>query len=319
MEHLVPPLRKQGYSVDYYLSLTTEAAPAFRAGLGYMEHVRWDPAFGPYSETNPSHHSIGHVVMNQMAHAGARLRKFNLQEQVNIDGNPGIRNQRLKAKVRYPKEDPDLRFPTMDARKNANHAANIVANRNLLRLHYSVERLWTALRTAEEADGLLYNYVMFLRDDTMWLQDFDLNRLIAQGPADVYHLSCDNRVPRLQPEEMNDHGLVVVRAHAELFGKYLGALRKTDLAACARSLSASLSSGGLRGCNSEMLMKWIIYHADLKVRMVGQELMPFQRSMHLNHYNGSVVECFHKYCQSRDYPLPNHGKKKCLSVMDDWK
>jgi hypothetical protein len=50
-ERLVAPLRKQGYIVDYFLSLTTEAAKPYRAELGYTQYATWDPVFSNGART----------------------------------------------------------------------------------------------------------------------------------------------------------------------------------------------------------------------------------------------------------------------------
>jgi hypothetical protein len=70
---------------------------------------------------------------------------------------------------------------------------------------------------------------------------------------------------------------------------------------------------GERGCNSEMLLKWVIEKESLNVKKVGQGLLPFQRSMHLD-LNGTVVECFHKYCKSVENNLGDFGMQRCKNI-----
>ena len=324
-EKLVAPLRRQGYSVDYFMSLTTEVAKPYRAELGYTQHASWDPVFSNGTSTDiPNDTRITATVHDVLVKgAGANLRYFSLSKQIDVEEDPRIRKLHHRASKQHPKEDVDLRFPTLDMSSGARHAANAVANKNIIRLFMSMERLWGSLLDAERADGEPFDFVLFLRDDTKWLADFDMNRLRAQGTADVYLLSCDARVPTLSPDEINDHGLVVHRKVAETFGLYLTRLLESDIEACKNRMHKpswekvlpkfARDAVGERGCNSEMLLKWQIDLAKLQVLKVGQRLIPFQRSMHLN-LNGKVVDCFHKYCKSFQDDLGDSGFQRCSAI-----
>jgi hypothetical protein len=324
-ERLVAPLRKQGYIVDYFLSLTTEAAKPYRAELGYTQYATWDPVFSNGARTEiPNNTAIAATVQDILVvRAGARLRHFSLLGHLDVEEDPRIRKRHRRATKQHPGEDVDLRFPTVDLSYGARNSANVVANRNIIRVFVSMERLWAALLDAERADGEPFDLVLFLRDDTKWLADFDLDRLRAQGSADVYLLSCDVRVPRLSPDEINDHGLVVRRKAAGVFGLYLTRLLESDIEGCKRRMHKPLwweilpafarNAIGERGCNSEMLLKWQIDLARFRVLKVGQSLIPFQRSMHLD-INGKIVECFHKYCKSSKDRLGDFGLQRCTAV-----
>ena len=63
LHHLLKPLvQKEHYHVDYFLLLTTSAAPpAYRADLPYMNHLQWDPIFGTQI---PSKDEIGTRIRN---------------------------------------------------------------------------------------------------------------------------------------------------------------------------------------------------------------------------------------------------------------
>ena len=240
-ERLVAPLRKQGYIVDYFLSLTTEAAKPYRAELGYTQYATWDPVFSNGARTEiPNNTAIAATVQDILVvRAGARLRHFSLLGHLDVEEDPRIRKRHRRATKQHPGEDVDLRFPTLNLSYGARNSANVVANRNIIRVFVS-ERLWAALLDAERADGEPFDLVLFLRDDTKWLADFDLDRLRAQGSADVYLLSCDVRVPRLSPDEINDHGLVVRRKAAGVFGLYLTRLLESDIEGCKRRMHKPL-------------------------------------------------------------------------------
>jgi hypothetical protein len=156
--HLIKPLKKQGYNVDYFLSLTTESARAYRSELGYTSYSTFDPAFGDGDHDMTRHsNDIGKTVRKVLSRWGANLREFKLQYQLSLNSDARLHDLRRMAKRENPSEDPDLRFPTRDMSAGAAHAQNAVANRNLLRLHLAMEKLWHALLRAETEDGALYD------------------------------------------------------------------------------------------------------------------------------------------------------------------
>jgi hypothetical protein len=320
MKHLIQPLTQQGYQVDYYLLLTTSNPPAFRSGSGYMDYLSSDPLF--YSDPTREQtlfddSQLKTTVTNSVKEHGGTLRSFVLQDHVDIDGNSDLEARRQVARALFPMQDVDLRFPMYDVRPTAqSRTAN--GNRNMLRLFMGLQLLWDAMRAVEDEQAAdYYDYVILLRDDAMWLHDFDMDRLIQEDPtADAYILSCNARDPPMAPEEINDHGMVMKRNKAEPFGRYLDTLlRETDIEDCQKSVSESISKGGIRGCNSEMLLKWNIQYQNLKVKLVGQDLIPFQRAAHVRFDNGTIVECYHKYCESAEDPLiPNENVERCKAL-----
>jgi hypothetical protein len=142
--------------------------------------------------------------------------------------------KRRVASAKYPQEDVDLRFPMLDLRHTAlERTAN--GNRNILRLFNNLQHLWdTKVVSTEHFIGRQYNYIMILRDDSLWLDDFDLNKLLAVNPAaDAYVLSCDAREPAMLSPEMNDHAIVIKREKAAVVGRYFSSsLLSADIEAC---------------------------------------------------------------------------------------
>ena len=86
-------------------------------------------------------------------------------------------------------------------------------------------------------------------------------------------------------------------------------------------LPEGISRNGSRGCNSEMLLKWVMDDEDLEVEKVSQAMVPFQRSLNIKRPDGSNQQCFHKCCQSHNQPwIPepeNAHLQKCADI--DWK
>jgi hypothetical protein len=288
-----------------------------------MQHLTVDPVFDDtcggktaepdirtllnnVTEECKSRHAT--LISNEIQKYGGRARRVVLRQSLSIDDHPLVAAKRSAAKSLNPGEDPDLRFPIIDLKKKQ---ATANANRNVLTVFLNYEQLWDEVVKSEDATRP-YDYVMFLRDDTLWLKDFDLFRLIEHGQADSYVLSCDAREPPMWPEEINDHGSVVSRRKAELFGKYFTHLFNADITGCNKNILPK--TNGTFGCNSEMILKWILTQNGVSTQLVGQGLIPFQRSLHVKMPGGGVAPCFHKYCKSHSDSLESFGIQRCKQI-----
>ena len=370
MKRFILSLTDQGHYVDYYLSLSMQKAPAYRSDQNYMNLLVNDPIFDKYinqneDETVPLDEAlikarIHMVVQQQLEVAGANLRYITFQDNYSgMDSNPQVLERRKRAHQMYPNEDPDLRFPTLDIRDvtTMNRTAN--ANRNMLNLFYHIQHAYQQVLAYEMDIRIQYDYVLFLRDDTMWLQNFDFRalvesnitatatanenfylrtlmygkeRLIATPLANVelFVPSCDARTPSMHPAEINDHIAIVKRTRADIYGNYFDELFRTDLDSCAQRLDDKIRYGRsiqgissvdevaipLRGCNSEMILQYVLEQKNVTIEKVGQGKIPFQRmALVKNPVTSKVHTCFHKFCQSHTDPLINHpGIKKCTEL-----
>jgi hypothetical protein len=220
-----------------------------------------------------------------------------------------------------------------------------------------------------------YDYILFLRDDTMWLQNFDFLSLVEHNSNDkiesnqnnivdissyssssvlrssatstmnttisnnnnieLFVPSCDARVPSMHPAEINDHIAVVSRNKADVFGKYFDQLFLTKIESCGDRLDDTIRYGKhakrnnknnndrskqmepIRGCNSEMILKYILEQNNVTIQYVGQGRIPFQRTA-LVQKNASeqIRTCFHKFCQSYYDPIVIHPElQKCKDLI----
>ena len=310
VEHLLKPLvQQQGYQVDYYAVLTVQKAQAYRQDSSYMDHITYDPIFSrSFKNTKRGKDAtevmkgIRDTMRDAIEDAGAYLAGLKLRGKTLEVDSPALRRKHLLARRLHRKEDVDLRFPTLDLRPNA-RKRTAVGNRNMLRLFYGLEFLWDSkLVLFENVVGKQYDYVMILRDDTLWLDDFDMKALIATNPeADAYILSCDDRDPPMMSQELNDHGIIVKREKAEIFGKYFSSLLNSDLEGCHAAVTGVL--GSERGCNSEMILNWIVKQHQVTIQLVPQSLFPFERAVTVRQSDGTTQQCFHKFCQSKEAPL----------------
>ena len=322
LEHLIRPMStKQGVYVDYYASLTTASAKAYRSSPGstsYTDHLQADPTL-PRSILDDSV-DIEEYLRKKIGSNLSSIGALKIQESIDIDSEPMLKVRREKAQVDYPNENPDARFPIIDLRSEdiARRTAN--ANRNLLRMHLAIQNLWTSLLKWEAEESFRYDYIFFLRDDSLWLGNFNIENM-ARKDGNIFIPSCDARDPPLAPNEINDHILISQRDSAGTFGKYYSTLFHDDLLkACMDQMPEKLRRGGKRGCNSEMLLKWVTDEQRLKVTKLSQSEVPFQRSANVKLPDGSNMQCFHKFCQSESFPLKLTGENEELESCKniDW-
>ena len=341
--------------MDYYVWLTMNAGPGFRQSTtsitssdsiqgdttprkgNYMNYLAYDPVLRPVFESS---HRLEHVktnlqkVMADTIHQvtatssmspskKANLRMVQLLENPLEDG-PIV--EELRQKVQNDDNNKDESssssssslydsFPMIDHRPQAKDRTRI-GNHNMVRLFLAIESLWDGYVVKTELEtNRRYDYILILRDDTYWISDFDLQRVINTNPAaDAFVLSCNARQPGMLPPEINDHGILIKRSKADVVGKYLSSMVHADLNECHRSVRSFV--GAERGCNSEMILKYILHKNNVTVQLVPQSVLPFERSVIVNHNpdngesnnnknNGdnSYEYCLHKFCQSIEQPL----------------
>ena len=300
LEYVIAPMEKMGIEVDYYLSLiTTNETVAYRSENSYMNHVS--------SDLHPmTPKALKDFIQESMSNVGSHAT-VTIRDDINLNPPP-IKNIK-KALREYPYEDPYLHFPMVDSRTEDVKRRTGIGNKNLLKMHFAIKALWNDVLLRETISGSKYDIVIFMRDDTLWLGEFNISVLLSNGRVgdDVFIPSCDARIPPLHPMEMNDHIIIAKRSAADIFGDYYRKLLEVDTHECMSRLDNRVTKNGLRGCNSEMLLKFVMDKEGVKVRKVPQSLIPFQRAVRMNFADGSAKYCFHKFCQSKSSPLQLTG------------
>jgi hypothetical protein len=322
IRHVLNPLSKDynNIEVDYFAAVTVTAGPAFRQSSGYMGHLSYDPLLAPiFSKTanqtiSNIQNQLQKVVSTSFQGSTAKLRALRLLENP-IEEDPLLDEMRKKLQLSN-NELLFAKFPMKDERMKALDRTK-AGNKNMIRLFLLLESLWKQdVLAAERQQGRRYDYVMLARDDTLWLDDLSLQRVIQTNPnADAYILSCDARDPPMLTPEINDHGILLKRATAgDILGLYVTTLVKyVDLESCHTSVEAWL--GKERGCNSEMILKHVLKESNITVQLVPQAVLPFERAVLVQHDNGKQEYCFHKFCQSKTDPLKlPPGMKKCTDI-----
>ena len=304
-EHFIKPLvKEQNTEVDYYLMLSVKQGLAYRSSEAYMKHETYDPNFSVIAGEKDSGKVTAYLfdkIRNSVRLAGANVGGIHIQPQpMKLDPRV-LRKKQLDAKRARPKEDSYYRFPTLDLRPEFRRRT-AVANRNLFKLYLGLQKLWEKhLIASEHFIGVSYDYIMVLREDVMWMNDFNLEKVIATNPsADAYVLSCDLRDPPIIANEYNDYGIIIRREKAAVVGRYFDEIIKTDFNACHDSVKGMAAND--TGCNSGMLFYWIMERNNVTVQRVPQSLFPIERAVNLAINKTSSV-CIHRYCQSKEDPL----------------
>ena len=314
--------------VDYFAILTLQSGKAFRADSGYMGHLMGHDKlfdgidFGLVDDSTKNGKAVNYINTIRRAMMGA------MRSSVSSKSPRTTSIKALRLLDQPIEDDPILdpirkldQWPMKDLRPKALERTK-TGNQNILRLFLALESLWeNEFLEYETARKDSYDYVLIVRDDTLWLDDFDLQKVIATDPtADAYVLSCDAREPKMLPPEINDHGILVKRSKAHIFGKYISSMVKEgNLQACHENSQVRELLGKERGCNSEMILRHIINQNNIKVKLVPQSLLPFQRSVRIEGNNGGDgYYCYHKFCQSVDAPLQLPPDiKKCKELQFD--
>eukprot|EP00536_Pseudo-nitzschia_multiseries_P013743 jgi/Psemu1/212646/e_gw1.608.5.1 len=303
-EHLIKPLVKQNIKVDYYLMLSVKQGLAYRNGFSYSRYQSFDSNFDQVANERDSDTVTAFIfnkIRNLISMSGANVGGIHIQPQPMKLDNAQLRKRQLANKKSRPKEDSYFRFPTLDLRQEYRRRT-AVTNRNIFKLYLGLQKLWDKhLMASETYVGVKYDYVMILREDVIWLDDFNLQKLIATNPsADAYVLSCDMRDPPKMKNEYIDYGVVIKREKATVVGRYFDQLLKTDLDACHESVKGMVPKE--TGCNTGLLFYWIMKENNIVVEEVPQSLFPIERVMNLS-VNKTKTMCIHQFCQSKKSPL----------------
>ena len=299
---LHPMVDKDGAVVDYFISLTTARSKSYRDN-SYMARI------SPEIPDRIKPATIADFIAAIIDASGATTRVVSIKKTVDIDSDAMLNIRRGNAKRAHPTEDPDLRFPMFDIRSNRIQQT-VIGNQNLLRMHYMIQSLWESAVQQEKENKKKYDMVIFLRDDTYWLSDFSLKPFVERlHEIDVFVPSCDAREPPMSPLEINDHILISGRNISDLFGNYYS--RLFELADGCTELAINIQGRIDRGCNSEMLLKYALDMEGAKVSKVPQSITPFQRSVNVIMPDGSTGICFHKFCQSKAFPMNINNISRC--------
>jgi hypothetical protein len=179
--------------------------------------------------------------------------------------------------------------PTTEGPQDEEHART--TRGNVAKLYKELEELWTIAKANEVQAGETYQYVMIFRDDSNWLRDFDLDRLLRAGGQVV----LDGAAGRVLGQKCGPEGLprlcdyvvVAERAVAEPFGSFY--MMITDPA----SMGVFLDPQSNTVLEVERYAYQLAQAFDIRFEQVATALIPFERCGRMN-ISGSTVVCQHK-------------------------
>eukprot|EP00438_Fugacium_kawagutii_P031744 Skav206879 [mRNA] locus=scaffold5240:8878:10023:+ [translate_table: standard] len=302
---LVAPLTRANITVDVFLSLFDGPSKGWK---DLSNAFQQDPQFDGLNRSG-----IQSLLERRFSMPGSRLvvnKVFDEYHETSEDAAFVDRNKFWPNGFGSPKEQ------------------GRIARSNFILLWKELESLWYLAQVEEHLHGH-YSYVMILRDDAFWLQDFNLTKLLdlggvtkpAAGSGDggrLYSMLCE-RSEGGAPSGVIDYVLLLDRAAAESFGKCYS--RLTWPTHFGKDWFTKYENDEV-GPISETFYLILARFADIQVIEVPASLMPMER---VGWLDGRM--CLHKYCDSHlergsvpwlnpDMPLCKKMQKKKWNDVD---
>jgi hypothetical protein len=178
---------------------------------------------------------------------------------------------------------------------------------NFAKLYTELLELWTLATGEEERIGTQYEYVMIFRDDSNWLFDFDMKRLVDTAgvvktdghKGRVYAMQCDG-TPFLGPRT-SDFMILAERSVAEPFASLYKLFTDSP-----HNLQPHDPLFHDRTTFPETYLVQVAKAFDVRWTIVPAALFPFVRSGRMN-ISKSVVLCKHYRCDYSFNGVPKMG------------
>eukprot|EP00438_Fugacium_kawagutii_P031745 Skav206880 [mRNA] locus=scaffold5240:11255:12313:+ [translate_table: standard] len=292
--HLVAPLTRANWTVDVFLSLFDGPSKGWRNISNAFEQ---DPQFDGLNRSG-----IQSLLERRFTQPGSRLAVNRIFDE-------------------YYEASQDMAFVNRNQfwRNKRGAGDGETARSNFIMLLKELESLWY-LALLEEHDHGPYSYVMILRDDAFWFQDFNISRLLDFGGVQkaiagstnkghLYSQMCETlEVP--DPLGITDHVFLLDRPAAETFGKAYS--RLAHPAHFGREWFTKYEKDEA-GDMSEHFYRILAEFTETQVTEVPAVLMPMQR---VARFHGAM--CLHKYCDShlvnQSVPWLNPDMPLCKST-----
>eukprot|EP00438_Fugacium_kawagutii_P029881 Skav202003 [mRNA] locus=scaffold269:579329:580414:+ [translate_table: standard] len=300
--HLVAPLARANWTVDVFLSLFDGPSKGWRKISNAFQK---DPVFKGLNRSD-----VKRILEWRFSLLGSRLVVNKIFDE-------------------YYEASEDIAFVNRNRFWRNKHGAGDgeTARLNFIMLLKELEGLWYRALLEEIRYGP-YSYVMILRDDAYWFQDFNMSRLLdlrgtektEAGPTNkghVYSQMCETlEVP--DPLGLTDHVFLLDRPAAEIFGKAYS--RLAHPAHFGREWFSKYERDEA-GDMSEHFYLILAEFTQTQVIEVPAVLMPMQR---VARFHGAM--CLHKYCDSHlpnqsipwlnpDMPLCKSAQKKYILLI----
>eukprot|EP00438_Fugacium_kawagutii_P019673 Skav225737 [mRNA] locus=scaffold28:12852:14931:- [translate_table: standard] len=284
-EHLVAPLHAAGWQVDYFASVFAGSTHTWDSGA--QERFEKDPLFAKIQKDSksPDNFAIRTIISDTLKRFGARIPFMKVFDRHDV----------------APADESYIQGHGTAMWKNLKRQE--IARQNFILMLKELETMWHMLKEEEKTQLQPYSYVMILRDDAWWMEDFNLDLLLRNGKqrgrgrgsgshfGHLYSLFCKN----LPTKGIIDHVFVLDRTAAEMLGtSYSRIIRPADFGTGWLQQMKSQQPK-----NSENFFMMLSNFTGLGVTEVPETLLPMQRA---GRVNGSI--CLHKFCERQGAPVP---------------
>jgi len=283
--HVVAPLARSNRTVDVYLSLSVEGFISWRShGNRFVMH----PAY-----VGKDLDEVKDMIVEGIRDHGGTAAAVRMPTQVNLTSH----GQAFVDHGNWWSKDPTTKYA-----QNLEHAKT--TRRNIAKLYKELDDLWTVAKENEVTAGDQYEYVMIFRDDSNWLLDFDLDRLVRAGGRKVIDGSAGRAFgQKCGPEglpRLCDYVVVAERAIAEPFCSFYKMM--TD----PTSMGVSLDPRSETVLEGERYLYQLTKALHIRFEEVPTALIPFERCGRVN-ISGTVSVCQHKPTDEGFNGIPKLG------------
>ena len=272
--HLLQPLIQANCKVDVFFSLFAGTNEGWRKASDAFEQ---DPDFEGLNRSG-----IEHLIKRRFSMHGSRVVSSRIFEE-------------------HDKEPQDIAFidrNTFWTDKKGGRGET--ARTNFLMMWKELEQLWYLAQSQEHQHGP-YSFVMILRDDNYWFQDFNLTKLldiggelreVGNGNGHLYSMLCGLDTKQGgDTSGLIDYVFLMDRAAAEVLCKAYSRLVWPAL--FGQEWFRKYENNNLGGSSEHFYLN-LVQHSGIQVIEVPLYLMPMQR---VGRLKGKM--CLHKYCDAK--------------------
>jgi hypothetical protein len=272
-EHVVAPLVQANRAVDVYLSLSVEGFHSWRhAGNQFVMH----PAY-----VDRSLDEVKDMIAEGIRDNGGTAAVIRMPHKVNL--TPG--GLEFRKSGHWWDKDPTTKGPQdLDVAWGTRG--------NVAKLYLELRELWNIAKENEKLADKSYKYVMIFRDDSNWLSNFDMDRMLRIGgkvmlTGSAGHAWGQQCGPQGLPR-LCDFVVVAEREVAEPFGSFY------TLMIDPKSMGVPwLDPRAESVLEGERYMYQVAHAFKIHFEQVPTALIPFERCGRMNK-SGHVIPCRHK-------------------------
>jgi hypothetical protein len=270
------PMTRAGYSVDYYGSFGSYRYEGWNADT---QAFKRDPLFDGLADEE-----ILLEVNKAISSNGGNVRVLNVST-----GNFSAKDEAFVTKARMFNQ-----LASPDQARNT--------RKGVIRHWRALDDLWLAMQQVEIEMGIRYTYIVYQKDDFLWLHPFQFDKVLEATPImnigakamssaprkNLYTHMCQNEFSSW----INPYGKHVIES-LMIFDR---AAAHDILGAVCNQLTSIPTAGSI-----EKLLAQMAKAKSTNVHMLPAKTIPGQRvGFLLDGNDGGKKVCLHKLCNSRD-------------------